>query len=216
MKKNINTAKGRKISSTNWLKRHINDSFVKRAQAENYRSRAAYKLIEIQNKFKILRPGLIVLDLGAAPGGWSQVAAALVGTKGKIYAIDRIDMLPLPNISNIQFIKLDLTKDLENDLESLSNYFRDVHFDIIMADLAPNTCGISNIDSIRSIELNKIVIETAQKFLASDGKVIIKIFQGVEEENFVKYLKTLFKRVIYFKPEASRRESREIYLVLYS
>ncbi len=187
-------------SSKKWLERQKKDPFVKKAKQEGYRARSAYKLIEIQKKYRILNPKKFVLDLGAAPGGWSQVALEYCGS-GRVTAIDLLQMQPLSGVSI-------LTGDFEETLTSLNQ-----EFSVILSDMAPSTCGISSVDHIRIMDILERVFELSHSYLAKGGHLVIKVFKGGTEHEFLKILKTHFEKVHHFKPESSRKESKEMYMV---
>ncbi len=186
-------------SSKEWLQRHVTDHYVKKARQEGYRSRAAYKLIEIDQKEKLLRAGQIVLDLGAAPGGWSQVAADKVKPGGKVTAID---LLPITPISGVTILKGD---------------FRAVPFegnaDVVLSDVAPNLSGIPNVDQARLLELAAAAIEVCRKVLKRDGVFLLKAFHGGAFAELRERLNKTFLNVKVVKPPASRGESAETYVV---
>ena len=201
------TAASRSKSSRRWLERHFNDEYVKRAQQEGYRSRAVYKLLEIQEKDRLLQPGQRVADLGAAPGGWSQVAVRLVGDKGRVLALDVLPMDPVPGVTFIQgdFREVEPLAQLREALGSEA-------LDLVLSDMAPNMSGTAA-DQPRLIYLCELALDFALQHLRPGGTLVVKIFQG---EGFDAYLKTLrrhFRQVISRKPRSSRRESRELYLV---
>ena len=201
------TAASRSKSSRRWLERHFNDEYVKRAQQEGYRSRAVYKLLEIQEKDRLLQPGQRVADLGAAPGGWSQVAVRLVGDKGRVLALDVLPMDPVPGVTFIQgdFREVEPLAQLREALGSEA-------LDLVLSDMAPNMSGTAA-DQPRLIYLCELALDFALQHLRPGGTLVVKIFQG---EGFDAYLKTLrrhFRQVMSRKPKSSRSESRELYLV---
>ena len=179
------------------------DFYYKKAKDEGYRSRAAYKLIEIQKKFKIFNKNSTVLDLGAAPGGWLQIAGKYA-TTGKIIGIDLLDIAPIENIKIIRedIYKIDLNKTFEN-----------LKFDVILSDMAPNLSGIKHADYFKSYELALKAFDIVEKYLKNNGNFVVKIFKGREFEDFTKVLKRTFKNVKIFKPNSSRDSSAEIYIV---
>ncbi len=202
IKTRVKTAKGRKLSSTRWLHRHLNDQYVQKTNKDSYRSRSAYKLIEIDNKFKLLQAWQKIVDLGASPGGWSQVASQ----KGvKVVAID---IKPVNTISGVKYIQYDI-----NELETLRERFKDQKFDVILSDMAPESCGLKSLDHIRIMLLCEAALNFAKHFLNYGGKFVVKIFQGESDKDFYNELKKMFKIVKYFKPKSSRSESTEMYLV---
>jgi 23S rRNA (uridine2552-2'-O)-methyltransferase len=198
----------RSKSSHRWLKEHFTDKYVKRAQKEGYRSRAAYKLIEIQEKDKLFRPGMVVIDLGAAPGGWSQLLIKWVQPKGRVIAIDILEMAPISQVEVLQGDFQDqavidqLKKQLGTDL-----------VDVVISDMAPNTTGVRAVDQPRSMFLAELALDFALQVLRAEGNFLIKLFQGEGSESFIRMLRQHFKKVFIRKPSSSRSRSREIYLV---
>ncbi len=195
-------------SSRRWLDRHHDDEYVKRASQEGYRSRAAYKLLEIQQKDRIIQPGMRVVDLGAAPGGWSQVAAHLTGKKGQVIALDLLDMDPLPGVT---FIQGDFRDD--ESLGRLRKLLQNRPVDLVISDMAPNVSGMKAVDQPRAMYLCDLALDLAREVLKPEGALVVKVFQG---EGFDKYLRDLrgaFGKVTTRKPKASRPRSREVYLV---
>ena len=206
-KKNIKTARRRKVSSTRWLERQLNDPFVALAKQKGYRSRASFKILEIDNKFKIFKKNYKVLDLGSAPGGWSQVISQKVG-KDNILAVDILDMQPL---TGVNFIKQDfLAPEAE---QIILNEIGGEKYNVVMSDMAANTTGNKNIDHIRTSALVEEAYNFALKVLKEDGTFIAKVFQGGTEPELFKNMKQNFKTVKHFKPKSSRKESVEIYVV---
>lgn len=206
-KKSIKTARRRKVSSTRWLERQLNDPFVALAKQKGYRSRASFKILEIDNKFKIFKKNYKVLDLGSAPGGWSQVISQKVG-KDNILAVDILDMQPL---TGVKFIKQDfLAPEAE---QIILNEIGGEKYNVVMSDMAANTTGNKNIDHIRTSALVEEAYNFALKVLKEDGTFIAKVFQGGTEPELFKNMKQNFKTVKHFKPESSRKESVEIYVV---
>ena len=195
-------------SSANWLSRHVNDPFVKQAQRDGYRSRSAYKLIELNEKDKLIRPGMRVMDLGSAPGGWSQVAGKLVGAKGRVLATD---ILPMAELKNVDFIQGDFTD--EAIVQRVLDWLAGQKFDLIISDIAPNISGIESADQGRSIWFLELALDTVSKTLKSGGNFAAKMFQGSGSDEYLKELRTHFEKVLIRKPEASRKKSREVYLV---
>ncbi|MDQ8039393.1 MAG: 23S rRNA (uridine(2552)-2'-O)-methyltransferase RlmE [Rickettsiella sp.] len=198
----------RSKSSNRWLKQHFNDPYVKRAQQEGLRSRSAYKLLEIQEKNKIIKTGMIVVDLGAAPGGWSQLAAKFVGERGKVYALDILPMLPL---INVDFIQGDFRE--EAVLHQLLKHLQSQAIDLVISDMAPNLSGMRTIDQPRVMYLAELAIDFAQQVLKPKGGFLIKTFQGEGFETYLKLLRQLFATVSICKPSASRSGSAEVYLI---
>lgn len=194
-------------SNPHWLKKHFNDPYVKRAQKEGLRSRAAYKLLEIQEKNRLIRSGMTVVDIGAAPGGWSQLAARLVGPKGKVYALD---ILPMHNLPNVEFLQGDFQE------ESTTNQLLQripSKADVVISDIAPNLSGIRSVDQAKAMNLAELTLNFTQQILKPKGCFIIKAFQGEGFEAFLKELRPLFSKVAICKPSASRKNSAEVYLV---
>lgn len=196
----------RSRSSQRWLREHFDDHWVARAQAEGYRSRASFKLLEIHEKDRLLRPGMTVLDLGAAPGGWSQVAARLVGSRGKVVASD---ILPMSAIADVTFIQGDFREQAvyEQIIASLDGR----KADLVMSDMAPNMSGNRAVDLPRAMYLAELALDMAISVLDPQGCFLVKVFQG---EGFDQYRRTLqgtFKRVVSRKPDASRPRSPEVY-----
>ena len=198
----------RSKSSHKWLLEHHRDQYVKRAQTDGYRSRASYKLIEINQKDKIFKPGLIVVDLGAAPGGWSQVAAKLVGPGGKIIASDILNMDP---IDKVDFVLGDFTNSvvLQNILDLLDNNL----VDLVISDMAPNMSGIRGVDQTKAMYLIELALDMACEVLKPGGNFVAKVFHGEGFDQYMLELKKRFKRVTSRKPDASRSRSREVYVV---
>jgi 23S rRNA (uridine2552-2'-O)-methyltransferase len=203
----VKTAKGRKPSSTRWLERQLNDPFVRRAQAEGYRSRAAFKLEELQEKFGFLKRGALVVDLGAAPGGWCQIARKHVGEAGRIVAVD---MLEMEGIAGVAFLQHDFTTDAGNDAVAAALGGRKA--DAILSDMAAPTCGHQGSDHLRTLALCETAFEFCTRHLARHGSFVAKLFQGGTEKEFLQELQRSFARVKHVKPDASRKESSELYL----
>lgn len=198
----------RSKSSQRWLKQHFSDPYVKRAHQEGLRSRSAYKLLEIQEKNKLIKPGMVVVDLGAAPGGWSQLAAKLVGEKGKVYALD---ILPMPPLPEVDFIQGDFRDDAV--LQQLLDHLQSTPVDLVISDMAPNLSGMRTVDQPRAMYLAELALDFAQRVLKPKGGFIIKTFQGEGFEAYLQLLRQLFKSVSIRKPAASRGASAEVYLV---
>jgi 23S rRNA (uridine2552-2'-O)-methyltransferase len=194
-------------SSRRWLDRHFRDEYVKRAQQEGWRSRAAFKLLEIQEKDRVLAPGMRVVDLGAAPGGWSQVAVGLVGDKGRVVAMDLLPMEPIPGVS---FIQGDFRE--EEPLAELRAAVGGEPVDLVLSDMAPNVSGTAA-DQPRMIYLCELALDLAREILKPGGILVVKAFQGEGFDAFLKGLRNRFVRVASRKPKSSRPESRELYLV---
>jgi 23S rRNA (uridine2552-2'-O)-methyltransferase len=198
----------RSKSSGNWLQQHVNDPFVKQAQKDGYRSRSAYKLIQLNEKDRLLRPGLLVVDLGSAPGGWSQVAGRLVGARGRVVATD---ILPMDPVANVEFIQGDFTEEtvLAQILEALGGSKPD----LVICDIAPNISGIDSADQARSMYLAELALDMVRQVLKSGGVFVTKVFQGSGSEDYLRQVRASFDKVSIRKPEASRPKSREVYLV---
>src|SRR6187401_2772992 len=198
----------RSKSSASWMSRHLSDPFVKQAQKDGYRSRSAYKLVELNEKDKLIRPGMRIMDLGAAPGGWSQVAGKLVGEKGRVLATD---ILPMDALRNVDFIQGDFTD--EAIVQQLFDWLGGGRFDLIISDIAPNVTGISSADQASSIHFLELALDTVRKTLKPGATFAAKMFQGSGSDQYVKELRSHFDKVVIRKPAASRKESREVYLV---
>jgi 23S rRNA (uridine2552-2'-O)-methyltransferase len=198
----------RSKSSGRWLKQHFRDPYVKRAHQEGLRSRSAYKLLEIQEKNKLIKPGMAIVDLGAAPGGWSQLVARLVGEHGKVYALDILPMDPLPHVD---FIQGDFRE--ETVFQQLLTHIQAQPIDFVISDMAPNFSGMRGIDQPRTMYLAELALDFAQRVLKPKGGFIIKTFQGEGFDAYLKQLRQLFTKVSIRKPAASRSSSAEVYLV---
>jgi len=191
-------------SSKQWLRRHVTDPYVRKAKAQGYRSRAAYKLLEIDRKETILKPGHTVVDLGAAPGGWSQVAAEKVKPGGRVIAID---LLPIAPISGVTVLEGDFRG------EALPRALGESKADVVLSDVSPNLSGIGNVDQARALELAGAAIDFCSKALKADGVFVVKAFHGEAFEELMARLKSRFRKVKVVKPLASRGESAETYVV---
>lgn len=208
----VRLKKARKLSSSSqkWLQRQLNDPYVARAKREGWRSRAAFKLIEIDDKVKILRPGMRVVDLGAAPGGWSQVAAKRIGLENGRGRIVAIDLLEIDPIAGVDFAQMDfLTDDAPEALKAMLGG----PADLVMSDMAANTTGHRPTDHLRIVGLVELAIDFARQVLAPDGAFIAKVFQGGTEGTLLTELKRDFTQVRHVKPQASRADSAELYVV---
>lgn len=203
--KDIIKNKKLKKSSREWLQRQLKDPFVAKAKKEGYRSRAAFKILEIQNKFNIFNKNSIVIDLGAAPGGWSQVISKICK---KIIAIDLLDLDPL---ANVEFIKGDFLE--ESNIQKIKDFLEGQPADVIMSDMAPNTCGIKKVDHLRIINLIEEAFAFSKTVLKSGGSLILKTFQGGTSGQFISGLNKSFSKVSHFKPLSSRKESPEVYII---
>jgi 23S rRNA (uridine2552-2'-O)-methyltransferase len=198
----------RSKSSARWLAEHANDEFVKRAVAEGWRSRAVFKLQQIQERERLLRPGIRLVDLGAAPGGWSQYAARIVGGKSRIVATD---ILPMDAIPGVEFVQGDFREDavLAQVLERVGAD----KVDLVMSDMAPNMSGIDAVDQPRSMHLAELALEFADQVLAPGGDLLVKLFQGAGVEEIIRDARSRYRHVATKKPKASRTRSPEIYLL---
>ncbi|MFL6575923.1 MAG: 23S rRNA (uridine(2552)-2'-O)-methyltransferase RlmE [Povalibacter sp.] len=198
----------RSKSSHRWMQEHVSDPYVKQAQKDGYRSRSSYKLIELNEKDRLIKPGMLVLDVGAAPGGWSQVAGRIVGEKGLVIATD---ILPMDPIRNVEFIQGDFTDEavFNQILEALNGRKPD----LIISDIAPNLSGIDSADQASSMYLVELALDMARRVLKSKGNFVAKVFQGSGSDAFLKDLRTSFEKVSIRKPAASRSRSREVYVV---
>jgi len=198
----------RSKSSKRWLQEHHQDAYVLKARAQGYRSRAVFKLAEIQRKDRIIKPDQLVLDLGAAPGGWSEYAQQIVGDRGKVIALD---LLPIEPIAGVEFIQGDFTE--QQTLDQLLALIDDRRLDLVLSDMAPNLSGMDSVDQPRSIYLAELALDLACRFLTSDGVFVVKLFQGEGFEQLIALLRRSFKAVRFRKPDASRARSSEIYAV---
>ncbi|MDE2184384.1 MAG: RlmE family RNA methyltransferase [Alphaproteobacteria bacterium] len=203
----VNTARRRSASSTRWLERQLNDPYVQAAKSKGYRSRAAFKLTELDQRFRLLKPGARVLDLGAAPGGWSQVAAERVGESGRIVAAD---ILPMEPIAGVEVIECDLLDPATPDLLKLALGSK---ADLVLSDMAAPTTGHRQTDHIRTLALFEAALDMAQDVLKPGGAFIGKVFQGGATSEFLARVRKMFAQVKHVKPPASRSESVELYLV---
>lgn len=195
-------------SSQDWLRRHFDDHFVKEAQKAGYRSRAVFKLLEIQEKDRILKPGMVVVDLGASPGGWSQIAAPIVGPSGAVIALDILDIEP---IQDVTFIQGDFTE--QEVYDQLIEVLNDREVDLVMSDMAPNISGMKAVDQPRAMYLAEISMDFAKTVLKPGGDFLTKIFQGEGFDAYLKALRESFNKVVIRKPKASRPKSREVYML---
>lgn len=198
----------RSKSSQSWLREHFDDRFVRQAQQDGYRSRASYKLIELIEKDNLIRPGMTVVDLGSAPGGWSQVAARAVGDKGHVYASDILEMDPVPGVD---FIQGDFTEQAVYDALLAAIDGRPV--DLVISDMAPNMSGVAAVDQPAAIYLVELALEMATAILRPGGGFVAKVFHGEGFDDYVKAARQAFSRVVMRKPTSSRARSRETYLV---
>jgi 23S rRNA (uridine2552-2'-O)-methyltransferase len=197
-----------RVRGKSWMQEHVADVYVKRARAEGMRSRAAYKLDQIAERDRLLRPGMVVVDLGAAPGGWSQVAAERVGQNGQVIAVDVLDMAPLRGVAFVRgdFRDGSVVAELERALGARK-------VDLVLSDMAPNLSGIAATDQARALELAELALQFAMKHLKPQGNFLVKTFQGTGFEAFLKVLRSRFMAVAVRKPGASRDRSSEVYLL---
>jgi 23S rRNA (uridine2552-2'-O)-methyltransferase len=194
--------------SHEWLKEHFTDVYVKQAQKSGYRSRAVYKLLELHERDRLFKPGMVIVDLGAAPGSWSQLVTPIVGKKGRVIALDILPMQPLPNV---EFIQGDFSE--EEIHQKLLTLLDGIEVDWVISDMAPNTSGISNVDQPRAMLLAEMALEFALQVLPKTGGFLIKAFQGEGFDAFLKSIRAHFQKVLIRKPKASRGRSREVYIV---
>lgn len=194
-------------TSKAWMHEHVTDHYVQRAKAEGWRSRAAFKLMEIDEKDRLLRPGMVVVDLGAAPGGWSQVVAERVGS-GRVLALDLLEMVP---VAGVEFIQGDFRE--EAVLKELTLRLGGRPVDLVISDMAPNMSGIAAMDQVRSVHLSELALEFAGRHLKPGGNFLVKTFQGAGFDAFRKAMAAAFVKVVVRKPKSSRDRSSEVYLL---
>jgi len=199
---------GRSKSSSKWMSEHFDDHYVKMAQQKGFRSRSAFKLLELQEKYLLIKPGMVVVDLGAAPGGWCQVARPLVGKSGQLIALDVLEMEPL---EGVEFIQGDFTED--ESLLALEGVLSDRKVDLVLSDMAPNMSGMSTIDQAKAMYLAELALEFVRSHLKPGGDYVVKLFQGTDFDGYVRQVRSLFNKVQVRKPKASRPRSREVYLL---
>jgi 23S rRNA (uridine2552-2'-O)-methyltransferase len=199
---------GRSKSSSRWMQEHFNDEYVKMAQVKGYRSRAVFKLEEIQDKDQIIKPGMNIIDLGAAPGGWSQFAREIIGKKNKIIALD---ILPMEPIEGVDFIQGDFRE--QAVLDELYAVLDGAEVNLVMSDMAPNMSGNKAVDQPRSIYLGELALETAKAVLTKGGTFLVKLFHGEGFEDFYQEVQKSFSKVVIKKPKASRPRSNEVYIL---
>lgn len=200
----------RSKTSNVWMRQHVNDPYVQRAKAEGWRSRAVFKLLEVDEKDRLFRPGQTVVDLGSAPGGWSQVAARRVGAKGRVIALDLLEMEPIPGVSFLQgdFSDNEMLERLEAELASTAG-----KVDLVISDMAPNLTGIAASDQARGIGLVEMALDFALQHLKPDGAFVVKVFHGAGFDEFRRTMQSGFEVFAVRKPDASRDRSSEVYLV---
>lgn len=195
-------------TSKQWMMEHVNDPYVQRAQKEGYRSRAAYKLMELDERDNLIKPGMVVVDLGATPGGWSQVAASKVGQSGRVIALD---LLPLQPLARVEFIQGDFRED--SVLAQLEATLQGQQIGLVISDMAPNISGVDISDQARAMYLAELALEFAAQHLKPGGAFLVKVFQGTGFEEYMKTMRNHFARVVSRKPKASRDRSSEVYLL---
>lgn len=200
--------KKRTASSNRWMLEHFNDEYVKKAQKKGLRSRAVFKLEEIQGKDNLIRSGMTVVDLGAAPGGWSQYAAKVTGDKGQVIACD---ILPMDSLTGVAFLQGDFREDAV--LDALLERVGDTKVDVVMSDMAPNFSGNSSVDQPAAMYLVELALDMCRQVLAPNGAFVVKVFMGEGYDDYIKEVRTMFKTVKTRKPDSSRARSREVYLV---
>ncbi|NRP09160.1 MULTISPECIES: 23S rRNA (uridine(2552)-2'-O)-methyltransferase RlmE [unclassified Marinobacterium] len=198
----------RSKSSGRWLKEHFDDQYVKRSKDDGYRSRACYKLMEVNDKDHLLKPGMTVVDLGAAPGGWSQVAAEIVGDSGRVVASDILEMAPLGGVT---FVQGDFTED--SVFEEILSAIGDEPVDLVISDMAPNMSGNASSDQPAAMYLVELALDMARQILKPNGNFLVKVFQGEGFDPYLAELRSSFKSVVTRKPDSSRARSREVYLL---
>ena len=198
----------RSKTSKAWMQEHLNDAFVRQAQKDGYRARAAYKLIEIDDKDHLIKPGMAVVDLGSAPGSWSQVVAQRLKGQGKIIALD---ILPMVGIGGVDFIQGDLREDAV--LAELEDRLNGQPIDLVISDMAPNISGISSVDQANATYLTELAVDFSLKWLKPNGNFLVKVFIGSGFEEIVKLMRESFEKVVTRKPKASRDRSSEVYLL---
>ena len=195
-------------SSKRWLSEHFDDHYVKMAQQQGLRSRSAFKLLELQDKYQLIRPGMVVVDLGAAPGGWCQAAKPLLGPKGRIIGLDILEMEPL---EGVEFIQGDFTED--EPLHELEQLLDGQKVDLVLSDMAPNMSGMAAIDQAKAMYLAELALEFVKEHLKPGGDFVVKLFQGTDFDGYVREVRSVFEKVQVRKPKASRPRSREVYLL---
>ena len=195
-------------TSKAWMQEHLTDEFVKRAQREGYRARSAYKLMEIDDRDKLIKPAMTVVDLGATPGGWSQLVVQRLHGKGRVIALDLLEMQPL---SGVEFLQGDFRE--ESVLKKLEEMLMGKKIDLVIADMAPNMSGINLVDQASVAYLAELALEFSLKWLKPEGNFLVKVFVGTEFDDIVRSMKQGFEKVVTRKPKASRDRSSEVYLL---
>jgi len=195
-------------TSKAWMQEHLNDEFVKRAQKDGYRARAAYKLLEIDDKDKLIKPGMTVVDLGSTPGSWSQVAVQRIKGQGRVIALDILDMHPIPGV---EFICGDFRE--EEVLQKLEASLNGKPVDLVIADMAPNMSGLKDVDQAGATYLTELALDFCQQWLKPGGNILVKVFIGSGFDEIVKQMRGQFEKVVTRKPKASRDRSSEVYLL---
>jgi 23S rRNA (uridine2552-2'-O)-methyltransferase len=198
----------RNKTSKAWMQEHVTDPYVRKAQAEGMRSRAAYKLQQLAERDNLLKPGMVVVDLGSAPGGWSQVASRVVGPEGRVVGVDLLEMLPVPGV---RFVQGDFSD--EAVLAEVEKLLDGRAVDLVLSDMAPNMSGVASVDQARSIGLAELALDFTVNHLKPQGNFLVKVFQGSGFETLVADIRRRFVQVMIRKPEASRSRSNEVYLV---
>ena len=195
-------------TSKAWMQEHVNDPYVKLAQKDGYRARAAYKLIEIDDKDRLIKPGMVIVDLGSTPGSWSQVAIQRLKGNGRVFALD---LLPMVGIPGVEFIQGDFRED--EILAHLEEKLNGQQIDLVISDMAPNISGISSVDQPNAVYLTELAVDFSLKWLKPDGNFLVKVFIGSGFEEIVKIMRDSFEKVVTRKPKASRDRSTEVYLL---
>lgn len=195
-------------TSKAWMQEHVTDPYVRKAQAEGMRSRAAYKLQQLAERDNLLKPGMVVVDLGSAPGGWSQVAGRVVGPEGRVVGVDLLEMLPVPGV---RFVQGDFGDD--SVLAEVEKWLDGRPVDLVLSDMAPNMSGVAGVDQARSIGLAELALDFSSNHLKPQGNFLVKVFQGSGFEALVADIRRRFVQVLIRKPDASRSRSNEVYLV---
>ena len=197
-----------KSKNRSWIQQHVKDPYVLQSQRDGYRSRASYKLLEIVEKNRLIRPGMTVVDLGSTPGGWSQVAARMVGHEGRVHALD---ILPMDSIAGVDFIRGDFTE--QEIFDELLSVIGNRPVDLVILDMVRNLTGAKSVDQPAMMYLAELAIDLTVQIMNPEGVFIAKLFQGEGFDQFVRHVRTVFNTVSLKKPDASRAKSREVYLV---